>query len=131
MIQSFTTNLMVENVDASAAFYKTTLNFDIIDSVPFDDNRTKFAILSDGTHTMMLEQRLEMAHEFPSMTTDTIKASVSLFVKIDSFDETVQGLINQGIIIEEQRETFYGTKEAIILDPDGYVLVLACQINES
>lgn len=120
MIQTMTTNLMVTDINESIAFYQEALEFKVMDIV-----ENVFAILGDGTVTLMLEERKALIEEYPSLNTETIKPTITLFTKVDDIHAYHQRIAQKFSILKAMNETFYGTLEFAIADPDGYVITFA------
>lgn len=122
MYKSMTTNLMVESVDESLAFYQNLLGFTEVASVPGKGNELQFAILSKDGLMLMLQERSNFIEEYPVLETPQVKASVSLYIAVDNFDELYETIKNQHPLNTELHTSFYGAKEFAITDPNGYVL---------
>lgn len=118
-----TTNLMVESIEDSLAFYQGILGFSEVTSVKNDSGKLDFIILvKDGIH-LMLQQKDSLVSECPSYAIDKVTPSVTLYTIVDNYEELYAELKNKLDLYFERHITPYGSDEFAIVDPDGYVLV--------
>lgn len=122
MIKSMTSNLMVEDVDVSIKFYKDILHFEQVLSVPNDEGKTQFAILSKDGLQLMFQQRKNMIKEYEVLQTDIVRASSSLYFNVDDFNGLYEQIKAKCDIYIDIHTTFYDSREFSIVDKDGYVL---------
>jgi uncharacterized glyoxalase superfamily protein PhnB len=120
-----TTNLMVESVDDSAAFYQNALGFSVVDSVPDKSGKLQFAIMSKDNLTLMFQEKNSMTEEYPILSADRVHPSVTLYITTDNFDELYLELKSGHKILRDAHTTFYGSKEFAVADNNGYVLTFA------
>jgi uncharacterized glyoxalase superfamily protein PhnB len=125
MYKSMTTNLMVESVDDSVAFYQNVLGFSVVDSVPNESGKLQFAILSKDNLMLMLQEKGSLTEEYQILNTDKVRPSVTLYIMVDNFDELYHELKGGHKILCDIHATFYGSKEFAVTDNDGYVLTFA------
>ena len=122
MYTNMTTNLMVESVDESVAFYKDILGFSVTASVPADSGELQFAILTKDGLNLMLQERTNLIGECPSLDTPKTQPSATLYIMVDNFDELCADLKEKCGLLCDVHTTFYGAKEFAIVDNTGYVL---------
>ena len=122
MYTSMTTNLMVESVDKTIAFYTELLGFTVVASVPGKNDGLQFAILSRDKLMLMLQERSNFIEEYPALDTPKVQPSVSLYITVDNFDALYQEIKSKYTINTGLHTTFYGAREFAITDIDGYVL---------
>ena len=125
MYTNMTTNLMVENVDRSVAFYTNVLGFAVSVSVPGKKDALQFAIITKDHLSLMLQEKNNFIEEYPVLATETVHPSVSLYIVVDDFVALYDALKACCPINTELHTSFYGAKEFAITDPDGYVLTFA------
>ena len=125
MYKSITVNLMVENVDETAEFYRRVLGFSILTSVPKKDGGLQFAILGKDSLSVMIQDREKLIGEYPVLSTPKVQPSVTLYITIDNFTGFYEELKGKCDIISEPHMTFYGASEFAIKDNNGYVLTFA------
>ena len=117
-----TTNLMVENVQKSIAFYEEILGFSVVVSVPNKNNGLQFAILSKDSLMLMVQERSNLIEEYPVLNTEHVQPSVTLYIMVDDFDSLYEEIKNNYTINTVLHTSFYGAREFAITDTDGYVL---------
>lgn len=122
MYKNMTTNMMVESVDNAIAFYKDTLGFSVVASVPGKNSELQFAILSKDNLMLMLQEKRNFIEEYPVLNTLKVQPSVSLYIKVDNFDALYEEIKSKYPINTELHTSFYGAREFAIIDADGYVL---------
>lgn len=122
MYKSMTTNLMVENVDESVAFYRDILGFSVINSVPKDSGDLQFAIISRDNLMLMLQEKGNLIEEYPILNTSKVHPSVTLYIMVGNFDDLYKEIRSKHEILCDIHNTFYGAKEFAIADNSGYVL---------
>ncbi|MBO0412765.1 VOC family protein [Enterococcus hulanensis] len=122
MYKNITTNLMVASVDKSVAFYQEILGLEVVASVPANDQSLQFAILAKEAVTLMLQEKSNLSEEYPILATEKIQPSITLYITIENFEEFYTNTKKAYPIYTEPHATFYGAKEFVITDPDGYVL---------
>jgi len=122
MYTNMTTNLMVENVDESVAFYRDILGFSVVASVPGDSGNLQFAILLKDNNNLMLQEKHNLIGEYPILDTPEVHPSITLYITVDNFNDLYRELKSKYEILCDVHETFYGSKEFAIADNSGYVL---------
>jgi len=122
MYTNMTTNLMVENVDESVAFYRDILGFSVVASVPGDSGSLQFAILLKDNLNLMLQEKHNLIGEYPILDTPEVHPSITLYITVDNFNDLYRELKSKYEILCDVHETFYGSKEFAIADNSGYVL---------
>jgi len=122
MYTNMTTNLMVENVDESVAFYRDILGFSVVASVPGDSGNLQFAILLKDNLNLMLQEKHNLIGEYPILDTPEVHPSITLYITVDNFNDLYRELKSKYEILCDVHETFYGSKEFAIADNSGYVL---------
>lgn len=119
--------LVVEDVNSSIEFYKSTLGFEVVAQAP-EQGVPAWAELVNGSVRLMMQEKQETLLEIPTLTDRTIGGTTLLVFRIegqDSVRHIWSSLQNRDGIVLPLRETDYGTVEFGITDPDGYVLIFA------
>jgi Uncharacterized protein conserved in bacteria len=122
MYMNMTTNLMVKSVNKAIDFYKGTLGFTEIATVPGKNDEFQFAILSKDKFMLMMQERSNLIEEYPVLSTEKVKPSITLYITVDNLDELFKEIKNKHPINTEIHTSFYGAREFAITDVDGYVL---------
>jgi uncharacterized glyoxalase superfamily protein PhnB len=125
MLHTITANLMVESVDDSLNFYKTVLGFTEVASVPNSKGKLQFAIAAKDGQQLMFQERENLCKEYPILSTEKVKPSISLFIMVDDFEYFQKEIQSKIKLLAEEHTTFYGTKEFAIADNNGYVITVA------
>lgn len=125
--KSITANLMVEDVDETVSYYRGVLGFSLEMSVPRDDGKLQWAMITRDSVELMLHEKGNLLEEVPQLKGSKMGGSLTLFVEIENFDE-LYGTVSQHKNVEfikEPHTTFYGMKEFTIRDLNGYILTFA------
>lgn len=125
-----TPNLVVADIDRSAAFYRDVLGFSTVTSVP---DTAPFVFLwlqrggvnvflnaPDGSHVPALAHPVAgTASLFITVEADSPAAGVdALFEQVQGRAKVIMPLVTQ----------FYGMREFGITDPDGYIIFFAQRV---
>lgn len=112
---------IVERVEPSLAFWCDGLGYEKQVVVPHGD-RIGFALLvSAHPGELMLQSRASLADDAPEAA--KLNPEITLFVEVKSLGEA-RKCANAKVLVEE-RETPYGTRETVVLDPSGMVVIFA------
>ena len=122
MFKNMTTNLMVENVDKSIAFYQEVLGFAVVVSVPNQEGGLQFAILTKDNLTIMVQEKNNLMKEYPVLRTEKLQPSITLYITVDDLDILYNEIEKSYSINTKKHTSFYGAREFAITDVDGYVL---------
>ena len=122
MFTNMTTNLMVENVEKSLAFYQDILGFAVVVSVPSQAGGLQFAILAKDNLTIMVQEKNNLMKEYPVLKTEKLQPSITLYITVDNLDTLYSEIEKSYSINTKMHTSFYGAREFAITDADGYVL---------
>jgi uncharacterized glyoxalase superfamily protein PhnB len=114
-LSKLTPNLIVESIEACLDFWIERLGFEKTVEVPHD-NRLGFVILKLGKVELMLQTRASLAADVAPLALG--QHSAVLYVEVPALAPIRRALEGWPLVVPE-RETFYGTKELIVLDPAG------------
>ena len=126
MYETITTNIMVENVKETIKFYEEKLGFQKILSVPEEGECLNFAILNKDKISIMLQEKENLIKEYPTLKTEKILPTFTLFITVDDVTEMYNELKNKVKIAKELHKTFYGKNEFAIFDNNGNILTISC-----
>lgn len=126
MFETITTNIMVKNVQETIKFYEEKLGFQKILSVPEEGETLNFAILNKDKISIMLQEQNNLLSEYPTLKTEEIIPTFTLFITVDDVTKMYQNLKNEVKIAKELHKTFYGKDEFAIFDNNGNVLTISC-----
>lgn len=128
-----TPNLVVADVDRSLRFYRDTLGFSIVATVP-DAEPFVFVWLQRGGVNVFLNARDGVSEDVPALATRAIGGTNTLFITIEA--ETAEqgidayfGEIGSKLpVVMPLKTQFYGMREFAVEDPDGYVIFFAQRV---
>ena len=124
--KNITANLMVEDVDKTADYYKDMLGFKIEMSVPRDDGKLQWAMVTRDSVELMLHEKNNLLEEVPQLEGSRIGGSLTLFIEIEGLNAFYSDVKQKGAaFIKEPHTTFYGMNEFTLQDINGYVLTFA------
>lgn len=102
----------VPDVAATAQWYES-IGFSIVDTArECDEGEVNWALLRLGESTIMLN-----AGGKPS---DAQRREFDLYIHVDDVDSVRQSLNGKGTMVEDLHDTFYGTREFIVRDLNGF-----------
>ncbi len=124
-LKALTINLISSSVNESMEFYQSVLGFEVIQSLP-GENDTEFAILQRDNVTIMFQSQSGFVSEFPDYTNTPIGGTVMLYIDVNDVKNIYDQVLENGIeLFVELNTTFYNAKEFAIKDNDGYILIFA------
>lgn len=125
MYETITTNMMVENVMESIAFYKEILGFEVVVSVPNEEQGLQFAILAKDHIQLMLQSKKSLVEEYPTLACASIQPCFTLFITVSDIHQLYEDIKGKVKIAKEMHQTFYGKNEFAIFDHDGMILTIS------
>ena len=121
MLKKLTPNLMVEDVAPTLAFYRETLGFEVLTTLP-EQEPFAFAILQRDGVELMFQSRLSLSDNVPALTGVPIGASQTFYIEVTGIRNLYETLRDKVEIVVDFHDTFYGTQEFYFRDINGYVL---------
>lgn len=123
-------NLMVADVNKTAEFYQQVFGFQVIEKVPDmaepDSGKWQFAILHLGGVTIMLQNQRTLIEDIPSFANQPIGGTMTLYIDVEDVRSLFEKVKSHVTLFKEGLyETFYGTTEFTMVDPNGYILTFA------
>lgn len=116
-------NLFVTSVKESIAFYEK-LGFKAEQVIP-DAENPFWASIANGDVEIMLQEKNSGTQEFAVLAGKELGATLTLFMETENLEENYKVVKeNNYKIVNDMHETFYGTHEFAVQDPDGYICVL-------
>ena len=123
-ITKLTPNLIVSNVERSAAFYRDVLGFTVQMTVP-DAPPYAFAIMTSGPVEVFLNAPEAAYAEYPAFKTMTLGGTLTLFVEITEIEAEYARLAPLVTVVMPFEKKWYGMTEFAFTDPDGYIITYA------
>ncbi len=122
-----TLNLMVEDVDATVAWYKKILGAEIVASVPYvaDTSKLQWAMVVFGGVSLMLQLRPSLEDEIPALKNILIGGSFTMYIDVEDIKSIFKSVKGKTEIVQDMRTTFYGAHEFAIKDCNGYILAFS------
>ena len=120
-IKKVTPVRIVDRIEPCLPFWCGTLGYEKRAEVPHED-ALGFVLLENRAGEFMLQTRASLAADFPSIAPrepDTL-----LFVEVGSLAEVQKATANAEVLVKE-RTTFYGTRETVVVDPQGTIIIFA------
>lgn len=119
--------LVVKDIRLNLEFWEKNLGFEKKVEVPHED-AVGFVLLARDGIEVMLQSRKSIAADLPQIIRDLDQPLALQYIDVDSIQEVLQRM--KGIeLIVEPRETFYGTREIVVRDPAGFLIVFAEKIK--
>ncbi len=126
-IKNLTIELMVDDISKSVRFYKDVLGFIPVVQVPEDN--PFFVIIKNNSAQIMLYQREKFAEEIPKFERLKVGGSIVIYLEVEGIKKILQEIKGHVKIIQQMRETDYGTSEFSFEDLNGYVWMLSQRTN--
>lgn len=123
MIIKLTPNLMVPDVDEATTFYEL-LGFHRVLRVP-EEGVADFAILINGGVELMLQSKANLTTDLPPASKEPFGGGCILYMEVADIQAVQDTLAGKANVIVELRDTFYGSKEFYVADPNGYIVGFA------
>ena len=121
MLKKLTPNLMVEDVARTVAFYRDTLGFEVLTTLPGQEP-FDFAIVRRDNVELMFQSRLSLSDNVPALSGAPIGASQTFYIEVTGVRDLYETLRDKVEIVVDFHETFYGTREFYFRDLNGYIL---------
>lgn len=125
MYETITTNMMVENVTESIAFYVENLGFEVVVSVPDEEQGLQFAILAKDRISLMLQSKKSLVNEYPALACESIQPCFTLFITVCEIHQLYEEVKGKVTIAKEMHQTFYGKNEFALFDNNGMILTIS------
>lgn len=128
-VKKLTPNIMVEHVNNTVAFYRDTLGFELVTSVPAEGT-FDWAMLKNGAIEIMFQSRASLSGELPRFAGKAIGGTLTLYIDVADIKSLYANLENKVKLIHGMATTFYGAQEFTIEDCNGYILTFAEPVNQ-
>jgi lactoylglutathione lyase len=123
-LKTLTPNLIVSNVERSIAFYRDTLGFSVVQTVP-DESPYVFAIVKAGPVQIFLNAPEPAIAEYPAFKDRPIGGTLTLFIDVVNIRHSYEELQGKVPIVMPLERKWYGVTEFAFSDPDGYLITFA------
>jgi uncharacterized glyoxalase superfamily protein PhnB len=122
-MESLAPNIFTHDIKATVAFYEL-LGFKITMSVPEDGADLVWAMMVNGSVTIMLQTFESLADELPEILRNA-GGSLLLYISLTNIRDFFEAIKHSVLVLKGLETTFYGATEFSIKDPNGYVLTFA------
>jgi len=121
-----TPNLIVEDVSRSLSFYTEKLGFTRFMTVPEAEPFIFAGVVKDGVE-IFLNQKQMMVSLKPEIAREKSGGWMStMYIETENVDALCAEFEAKGVkIVEPLKTQFYGMREFIIVDPDGWLIIFA------
>lgn len=118
--------LVVDDINKSIDFYKKYFDFELVET---DKNPIVWCKMKKDSCYIMLEEYKEVCNEIPNFPKKSTSSNLIKFKLISR--DTVENLYkkakrNNIIIFMELKDTYYGSLEFGVLDPDKNMIIISC-----
>lgn len=117
--------LKVADIKKSIAFYEDVLDFKVTMTIP-EEGTPEWAALQQDNITLMLHSVTSKINEISVLNGRPPGGALSFYVLVEDAATMLNKIKGKAPVVWDLHDTFYGTKEFAIQDPDGFVWVL-CQ----
>ena len=126
---SVTPNLLVRDIDASTAFYRDVLGFEVKQTVP-DAAPFVFVWLERDGIPVFLNDPKAAEKDVPGISARPAGGTATLFFVLTGVDDLHAQVASKTRIVMSLRTQFYGMREFSVEDPDGHLLTFAERVSE-
>jgi uncharacterized glyoxalase superfamily protein PhnB len=123
-IHQITPLLTTDDMDASLRFYRGVLGFTVAMTVP-DEAPHDWALLTSGETALQLQTAKSIGDDLGRMEGRPSGSGPMLYIDVDDVEALRQRVEGEAPVVVAMRETFYGTREFGVTDPNGVVLIFA------
>ena len=126
---SVTPNLLVRDIEASTAFYRDVLGFEVKQTVP-DAAPFVFVWLERDGIPVFLNDPKAAEKDVPGISARPAGGTATLFFVLTGVDDLHAHVASKARIVMSLRTQFYGMREFSVEDPDGHLLTFAERVSE-
>lgn len=120
-IEKVTPCRIVDRIEPCLPFWCGALGYEKRVEVPHD-GAIGFVLLEGPAGELMFQTRASLAADLPAVAAK--RPDTVLFVDVVSLAEARKDAASAEVLVAE-RTTFYGTRETVVVDPQGTVVIFA------
>jgi len=125
-----TPELMVEDVNKTVKYYVEILGFELTNKVG-EEKMVWANVMWKGSEAgLMFMEKEALSEDISEFKGRDMGGSVVLFIEMEGINDLYEKVRGRAEIVQEMHETFYGTKEFTMKDPNGYILAFAERISK-
>lgn len=117
-------NLIVDDVNKAVEYYIRNLGFTMVVSVP-ESGKFNFAIVNRDGINIMFQTLPSIQEDMPALKVVSKGSLGTFYINIRGVDAFYKELKGKVDIVVDMRSTFYGAKEFVVKDLNGYFLAFA------
>jgi uncharacterized glyoxalase superfamily protein PhnB len=122
-METISPNIFTRDMKATIAFYEL-LGFKTTMSVPEEGDDLVWAMMVNGSVTLMFQTFESLADDLPEITR-TDGGSLLLYINLKDIRGFFENISSKVTVLKGLETTFYGATEFSIKDNNGYVLTFA------
>ena len=115
--------MIVESINPALLFWTEKMGFKKTAVFP-EDGEPAFAMLTKGNEEIMFQTKESSTSEHPNLKPYISRGTVLQYIDVDSLDAVLDKVSKDSILVSP-KDTFYGTREAVVKDPSGFLLIFA------
>ena len=127
-LESLAPNVIVDDVNKAVEYYASTLGFTLIASVPETGKFNWAMVMRDGL-TLMFQSLPSIQEDMPSLKIQSKGSIGTFYIRMTGVDALYQSIKGKAKIAVDMRTTFYGMKEFVVEDLNGYFLAFAEEVK--
>jgi uncharacterized glyoxalase superfamily protein PhnB len=112
---------VVDRVEPALAFWRDGIGYELRAEVPHEGT-IGFALLDCAAGEVMLQSKASLAADLPAVA--ALGPRSILFAEVRSLAEARKAAEGATVLVDD-RTTFYGMRETVVLDPGGTVVIFA------
>ena len=124
MLKKLTPDMMVEDVNATVAFYRDVLGFDLVMTVP-DRGRLDWALLRRDGVEVLFQDRQRFGEALPVFAERPAGGVLTFYINLDGIDGLYERVRGRLPLVCDLRATYHGTREFSVQDNNGFILTFA------
>lgn len=113
-------NIMVDDMQNTVDFYKDLLEFDLIDSCPFEEEKLAWVMMKNNKVMIMFQNRKCFAHQFPDKSKNPVGGALTFYIEMKDVETFYNQIKDKVKIVSKLENRPYGKKEFQIEDCNGY-----------
>jgi uncharacterized glyoxalase superfamily protein PhnB len=122
--KTLTPNLVVKDMDKTIRFYRDVLGFEVLMTAP-EKEPFDWAMMKMGNVEIMFQTRQSLGGEMAAFKEIPVGGSFTLYIDVANVEGLYETVKGKATVEKALHDTFYGTREFVIRDCNGYVMVFA------
>lgn len=123
-IENITANLMVNDINETIKYYQEVLGFTLLKTVP-ENTYPDWAMMKKNEGTIMFQSKKSLSQELNIMRQRNPGGGTTLYIKLTDLSGYFEAIEEKVEVISDIEHTPYDTKEATIIDINGYIITFA------